>query len=226
MDFEDKVEIGNGIYTLPDLAKILDLDYHKVRRLLNEYWENRFGNNLNAKYSWSSGNTKAVSFRTLVEFYVYYHFKHAGISTQNILKAHLELAKMFDTPFPFANSNILQSIYCSGKKILFEVEEDNIINLDFTKQLNLTFIMDFVKKLEFDNNNIAKRLYPLGKRNSVIIDPKHQFGQPTILGTNLFPETIYNLHLRKESKKIISASFGISIKQVNDAIKFCEKYAA
>ena len=62
MDFEDKVEIGNGIYTLPDLAKILDLDYHKVRRLLNEYWENRFGNNLNAKYSWSSGNTKAVSF--------------------------------------------------------------------------------------------------------------------------------------------------------------------
>ncbi len=226
MEFENKVEIGNGIYTLPDLAKILDLDYHKVRRLLNEYWDKRFADDFGSKYSWSIGNSRAVSFHTLIEFYIFYQFKDAGVSTHRILRAHQELASMYQTPFPFANSKILDGIHCVGKKIVFEIREDEIIDLDSTKQLNLKFIKNFINKLDFDKNNIAKRLYPLGKSNSVIVDPKHQFGQPTISGTNLFPETIYNLYKNKETKKFISASYSISLKQISDAIEYCKKQAA
>lgn len=226
MKFENQAEIGYGIYTLPDLARILNLEYHKVQRLLNEYWDKRFADDFGSKYSWSVGKSSAVSFHTLIEFYIFYQFKGAGISTQKILKAHRELALIKDTPFPFANSKILERIHCIGKKIVFEIREDDIIDLDSTKQLNLKFIKDFIKKLDFDKNNIAKRLYPLGKKNSVIVDPKNQFGQPTILGTNLFPETIYHLYKNKETKKFISASYGISTKQVADAIEYCEKQAA
>ena len=226
MDFENKVELGNGIYTLPDLANILDLNYYKVRRLLNEYWDKRFASDFGSKYSWSVGNSRAVSFHTLIEFYIFYQFKDAGVSTQKILKAHKELVSMYNTAFPFANSKILDGIHCVGKKIVFEIREDEIIDLDSTKQLNLKFIKNFVNKLDFDKNNIAKRLYPLGKKNSVIVDPEHQFGQPTIFGTNLFPETIYNLYRNKETKKFISASYGITIKQVTDAIEYCKKQAA
>lgn len=226
MEFENKIAIGNGIYTLFDLAKILDLKYHRVRRLLNEYWDKRFAGDFGNKYSWSVGNSRAVSFHTLVEFYIFYQFKYVGVSTQRILKAHQELASMFNTPFPFANSKILNKIHCVGKKIVFEIKEDEIIDLDSTKQLNLKFIKNFVNKLDFDKNDIAKRLYPLGKKNSVIVDPEHQFGQPTIIGTNLFPETIYNLYRNKETKKFISDSFGISIKQITDAIEYCKKQAA
>ena len=82
MDFENKVEIGNGIYTLPDLAKILDLDYYKIRRLLNEYWDKRFAKDFRSKYSWLVGNSRAVSFHTLIEFYIFYQFKDLGVSTQ------------------------------------------------------------------------------------------------------------------------------------------------
>ncbi|MGB0879195.1 MAG: DUF433 domain-containing protein [Polaribacter sp.] len=226
MKFENKVEIGNGIYTLPDLAKILDLDYYKVRRLLNEYWDKRFASDFGSKYSWSIGNSRAVSFHTLIEFYIFYQFKDAGVSTQKILNAHQELASMYHTPFPFANAKILDGIHYVGKKIVFEIQEDEIIDLDSTKQLNLKFIKNFVNKLDFDKNNIAKRLYPLGKNNSVIVDPEHQFGQPTIFGTNLLPETIYNLYRNKETKKFISTSYEISIKQVTDAIEYCKKQAA
>lgn len=226
MEFENKVEIGNGIYTLPDLAKILNLDYQKVHRLLNEYWDKRFAGDLGDKYSWSIGNSRAVSFHTLIEFYIFYQFKNAGVSIQKILKAHQELTSMYNTAFPFANSSILDGIYCVGKKIVFEIRENIIIELDSTKQLNLKFIKNFFNKLDFDKNNIAKRLYPLGKNNSVIVDPEHQFGQPTIFGTNLFPETIYNLYRNKETKKFISASYGITVKQVTDAIEYCKTQAA
>jgi len=225
MKFENKAEIGNGIYTLPDLARILNLNYHKVQRLLNEYWDKRLANDFSEKYSWTVGKSKAVSFHTLVEFYIFYQLKESGVSTQGILKAHKELSNIFQTPFPFAKSEILEGLNCFGKKIVFEITKDEIINLDSTKQLNLKFIKNFMHKLDFDNNNLAERLYPLGKKNSVIIDPKNQFGQPTILGTNLFPETIYNLYKNKESKKFIASSYDISLKQVNDAINYCKTAA-
>lgn len=225
MKFENNAEIGTGIYTLPDLARILNLEYHKVQRLLNEYWDKRFAQEFSEKYSWTVGKSKAVSFHTLVEFYIFYQLKESGVSTQSILKAHKELSQIFETPFPFAKSEILDGINCFGKKIVFEINNDEIIDLDSTKQLNLKFIKNFMHKLEFDNNSLAMRLYPMGKKNSVIVDPKHQFGQPTIQGTNLFPETIYNLYQKKETKKFIASSYDISVKQVNDAINYCKSVA-
>ncbi|MCK0191712.1 DUF433 domain-containing protein [Arenibacter sp. F20364] len=225
MKFENKAEIGTGIYTLPDLARILNLEYHKVQRLLNEYWDKRFAAEFSEKYSWTVGKSKAVSFHTLVEFYIFYQLKESGVSTHGILQAHKELSQIYETPFPFAKSEILDGINCFGKKIVFEINNDEIIDLDSTKQLNLKFIKSFMHKLEFDNNSLAMRLYPLGKKNSVIVDPRHQFGQPTIQGTNLFPETIYNLYKKKESKKFIAYSYDISVKQVNDAIEYCKTAA-
>lgn len=225
MEFENKAELGIGVYTLPDLASILNLKYFKVQRLLNEYWDKRLTNSLNSNYSWTVENNKAVSFHTLVEFYIYFQLKESGVSTQRILKAHKELSKTYNTPFPFAKSEILNAINCFGKKIVFELNQEDIIDLDSTKQLNLRFIKNFMKKLDFDNNNLAERLYPLGKRNAVIVDPKHQFGQPTIKGTNIFPDTIYNLYKSKESKKFIAASYDLSLKQVNDAIEYCKNAA-
>ena len=114
---------------------------------------------------------------------------------------------------------------CFGRKIVFEISDDEIINLDSTKQLNLNFIKSFAHKLDFDRNELAEKFYPLGKNKRVVIDPKHQFGQATIKNTNIFPKTIYNLYQSKESKKFIAQSFEISLQEVNDAIEYCKSVA-
>lgn len=225
MQFENNMELGFGIYTIPDIASILGLKYHKVERLLNEYWDKRFVDALGKKYSWAIGKTKAVSFHTLVEFYIFFQFKESGVSTQQILKAHKELAEIYDTAFPFANSKIIQDIRCVGRRIVLKTKNGDYINLDATKQLNLEFIQEFAKKLVFDTNNLAEKFFPLGKKNSVVVDPHHQFGQPVITNTNIFPQTIFNLYIAKESKQFIAASYDISLKQVNDAIAFCKNAA-
>jgi uncharacterized protein (DUF433 family) len=225
MKFENHIELGIGVYTIPDIANILNLKYSKVERLLNEYWDKRFANDLGEKYSWSFGKSKAVSFHTLVEFYIFFQLKEAGVTTQRILKAHSELSEIFNTAFPFALSTIIDGINCFGKKIVFEIKKDEFIDLDSTKQLNLNFIKSFVEKLDFDRNHLAEKFYPLGKNHSVVVDPHHQFGQPVITDTNIFPETIYKLYSSKESKKFIASSFDLSLKQVNDAIEYCKKVA-
>lgn len=225
MEFENNVELGSGIFTISDISSILNLKYSKVYKLLNEYWDNRFASQLGQKYSWSVHNTKAVSFHTLVEFYIFFQLKEVGVTTQQILNAHTELSTHFNTPFPFAISHIINRMKCFGRKIVFEISENEIINLDSTKQLNLSFIKSFAHKLDFDRNELAEKFYPLGKANRVVIDPKHQFGQATIKDTNIFPQTIYNLYQSKESKKFIAQSFEISLKEVNDAIEYCKSVA-
>ncbi len=226
MRFENQAELGSGIYTLPDLANILGLKYYKVRRVLDEYWNKRLTTNFNKKYSWNIGNSKAVSFHTLIEFYIFYQLKEAGVPTQAILIAHKELSKQYKMPFPFANSEILDKMNYSGKRIVFVLPNDDIVDLDSTKQLNLSFIRNFMRKLDFGENNLAERFYPMGKNNSIVVDPKHQFGQPTIKGTNLFPRTIFNLYQKKESKKFIALSYDITLKKVNDAIEYCKIHTA
>lgn len=225
MSLENKSLIGVGIYTVPDLAEILNLRYYKVQRLLNEYWDKRFASQLGQKYSWSDGKSKAVSFHTLIEFYIFFQLKETGISTRNILKAHTELSEMFSTPFPFANANVINGINCVGKKVLFEFENKDIINLDASKQLNLKFIKSFASKLDFDNGNLAVRLWPLGKDKSIVVDPNYKLGLPTINGTNIYPESIYQLHLADEPLNFIASTYLLSENEVKDAIEFCKKAA-
>ena len=224
--FENKSNIGFGIFTIPDMARILNLKYYKVERLLNEYWDNRFASDLGKKYSWTDGNSKAVSFHTLVEFYIFYQLKECGIDSKHILKAHEELSKRYNTLFPFATSSIINKMGTAGKKIVFNLNDGNILDLNFTNQLNLHFIIDFIKKLEFDQKDLAARLWPIGKDKKVVVDPHHQFGQPTIAGTNILAITVYNMFLAHEPVLFIASSYGIKENEISDAIEFCEKVKA
>lgn len=220
MEFENTLKLGYGIYTIPDISKILNLKYFKVQRLLNEYWDERIAAKFGQKYSWTDGKSKAVSFHTLVEFYSFFHLKESGINTSRILTAHQELSKMYDTVFPFANEKILNGIGIVGKTLVFQIDKENIINLDFSKQLNLLFVKEFIKRLDFGEKDLANKLWPLGKNKSIVIDPKHQFGQPTIKGTNLLPSTIYNLIKAGESKRFIMATYDITERQIADSIEY------
>lgn len=225
MSFANKPIIGQGIYTVPDLAEILNLKYYKVQNLLNEYWNKRFVEESHDEYSWTDGKSKAVNFYTLIEFYTFFQFKEAGVPTQKILTAHIELSKMFNTPFPFATSGILEGLGSVGKKIIFEFNDEEFINLDMTKQLNLKFIKEFISKIEFGDKRLAIRLWPLGKERTIVVDPEHQFGQPTIAGTNILPFTVYSMKKAKEPISFIADTYGISHKQINDAITYCKRTA-
>ncbi len=79
---------------------------------------------------------------------------------------------------------------------------------------------EFFEKIEFDDNNIAVRFFPLANSRNVVVDPKHQFGQPVISGTNIKIQTIFSLYQGGETLKDISSLYDISIDKVKDAIAF------
>ena len=221
MDFENNVKINNGIYTVPEVSKILRLPYQKVSYWINKYWDNELGKAFEGKYSWSIENTRAVSFHTLIEFYVFYHLSEVGVKPRDVLKAHIELSKLFDTPFPFAMKNILENIRTTGKRIFLESEE-GIFSLDGIRQFNLDFIRMFFKNLEFDNDLVATRFWPLGKERSILIDPRRQFGHPVLGITNIYPETIFNLFKAGEPIEFLAFTYELDPRIIKDAIEYCE----
>lgn len=218
---ENNLELGNGIYTIPEIAKILRLPYHKVNTWVNKYWDGRLGEEFKKKYSWTVENSKAVSFHTLIEFYILYLLAESGVRTKEVLESHKELTRLYNTYFPFAQKNILEKINTDGRKVYININGD-ILSLDGTKQFNLNFIKLFFKNLDFDKELLASRFYPLGRDKNVIIDPKRKFGHPIIGKTNIYPETLYNMYKAGEPIDFIAYIYELEAKEVWDAIEFCK----
>jgi uncharacterized protein (DUF433 family) len=222
---QTKPMLGTGIYTIPDIAMILNLPYSKINRWINSFWNDKLGQKYGLTYSWNVDFTRAVNFYTLIELYTFYQFNQCGVFTGEILNAHEILSAKFNTPYPFANKLIIGSLRTDGKKVMFEQKDGVIYSVDIRQQTYLCFIKDFFKTLDFGNDSLAIRLWPLGKNRTIVCDPHHQFGQPIIFGTNILAEVISGIHDAGDSIKFIAKTYGLTIHQVNDAIEYAKKAA-
>ncbi len=217
-----KPSLGIGLYTIPDVANILNLDGTLVQRWLREYWGNRFSSKQDNFSSWGRGRDKAVHFFTLIEFYVFYQLRKQGVSAQNIAKSYEIIRQELNTAFPFANSIILTD----GKKIFYSKEGDLIINADKTKQINFkSIIEEFCHQIDFDKDAYALRYWPLGKEKNIVVDPKHQLGQPTVKNTNILAETLYSMYTSGEKISFISSLYDVPENDVKASIEFFKKAA-
>lgn len=225
MDFDNKLKFGTGIYTSKEISKILKIPTYKVNRWMRDYWDGKLGRQFKNTYSWKVDNSRAIGFHALVELYILNLFIDTGVNTKEVLKAHIELTNIFDTPFPFARKDIIENIKTDGKKIYIELPKGGIISLDGKKQFQLEIIQLFFKTLVFDENQLASKLYPLGKEKDIVVDPKRQFGQPVIGDSNILPEVVYNMYKAGEPKKFIAFTYQLTEKQVQSAIEYCRKAA-
>lgn len=216
-------DLGTGVYTIPDVAAILNLPSDKVRRWLREYWNAQFGQSGQYAFSVGKGRDLTVNFLTLIEFYTFFLLREEGASVRTIVNAHKTLEKYYQTRYPFATSTILTD----GRKIFFSSEMGEIVHADASFQVTIAETLNpFCKKIEFDDNGLAERFFPLGREHDVVIDPERQFGQPVVGQTNILTETVFNLHRGGESVEFIARIYDLNINQVQDAINFYHRNAA
>ena len=205
-------KIGEGIYSIYDIAKILGLPYHKVRRVINGFW---------SEYTFGEKGDRGVNFWTLIEFYTYYKLRELGVKPSIIKKAHLAISKHLGTPYPFARD----IIHTDGKGVWYSLVEF-YINADGTQQINLApFIKPFLGKIEFSNSNLAEKFYPLKGSKNIVVDPKYQFGQPVINGTRIKAELISDFYKAGESLELISKIYNLKKEQVEDAVNYYKQSA-
>jgi uncharacterized protein (DUF433 family) len=210
-----------GIYTIPDISRILELPYSKIQYWISEYWSKNFAINENY-YIFGTNKDRVTNFHTLIEFYTFSQLRLHGVSSKSIIKAREIISNHLNTPYPFATSTILTD----GKRVFYcPDKEDTIIQADKSLQYTIAgIIRQFCDKIDFEND-IAQRFWPKGKSNAVVLDPEHQFGQPIISNTNILAETLYLLNKGGESIEFLSSLYNISRDKVDDAIRFYSKTA-
>ncbi len=219
---KNHIELGNGIYTVPDLALILQLPTSKVRRWLTDFYDQRLSGD-KGRYSWGEGRDKATNFLTLIEFYIFYMLREQKIGAGRILEAHKHMSKELNTPYPFASYNLL----VNKREILYEATSNTWVHADKSNQIIIhNLIKDFFNKIDFSENALAQRFWPLGKKHSIVVDPHHQFGQPVITGTNINAATVFSMYQSGEPLSTIGILYDLTEEQVNDAIAFCKRKAA
>lgn len=217
MAIQYKNQLGYGIYTIPDISLLLGYPQYKVRRYLKNYlddnlWKSEYAD----KYSWSiDGKRKAVNFFVLIELFTFFMLRDKGLSTHNIARARKEISDTIRSPYPFANSKVLyheNTIWYYFKDMLLQVG---------TKQITIDKIIEsFAHKIEFSDDNLAEKYWPNGKKSSIVVDPKHQFGQPVINGTNINIEVINSMYESGEPESAICSLYDLSRKQFEDVIHF------
>lgn len=214
-----KNELGYGIYTIPDISRLLKVDRRKVARYISEYWDEKIGRKLFSEtYSWSvNQRNKAVNFYVLIELFTFFKLQELGVKAKTILKARTSIAKELNIDYPFASSKLLTD----GKRIWYKFE-DAIVNADGSSQTNFVKIIeDFAIKVDFSRTTfLAEKYWPLGRNINVVVDPHRQFGQPIIEGTSINAEVIYSMYKSGEPIDTISILYDLTEKEVNDAINF------
>jgi uncharacterized protein (DUF433 family) len=220
--FKNDMQLGNGIYTVPDLSLILQLPQQKVRRWLIDFFDHRLAGD-KSNYSWGKGRERVTDFYTLIEFYVFYMLRENEIGAGKILQTHKYMSKELKTKYPFASYKLL----VNKKQVLYEIDEETWVHADKTNQIVIQkIIAEFSKKIDFSDQDLAKRFWPLGKTRSIVVDPHHQFGQPVINGTNINAATIFSMYQSGEPIAAIGILYDLTEEQVNDAIAFCKLKAA
>lgn len=210
-------KLGEGIYLTTDVAQILSLPYRKVRYCMSNFWRS---------YSFGYERNKAVNFYTMMEFYIFYHLREQNISPKKIKEFHNWLSNEFDTTYPFASIKISTYKDAKERNQMFYEWGAFLLKGNTKKQPTIKeFLEPHINKIEF-GENLAKRYFPLGKEHkSVVVDPLHQFGQPTINGTNIQTATIHNLFEAGETKGNICILYDISERDVNEALIYYNKSA-
>ena len=225
INYKAESKLGEGIYTIPEASFILGLPVDVIRRWIKNYWELKFIENYNQEslnYTWGESRNKAFNFFTLVEIIAVFSLREIGISFKKIKIAHNQLVNLLRTPYPFATSKLMSD----GGVIFYN--ESILIDLDNTLQISLKKIIEpFCKKLDFcQNTNLAQRYWPLGKDHSIVVDPHHCFGQPTISGTNITTKSILNIYSAGEDKDCIKSMYDLEIKQIEDVLLYEHRTAA
>lgn len=83
----------------------------------------------------------------------------------------------------------------------------------------------FLKDLDY-HNEFARRWYPLGRDEPVVVDPDYGFGLPVIVGSGVRTESIAEQYYAGDKIEHIAYDFNVTREQIDSALKLESQLAA
>jgi uncharacterized protein (DUF433 family) len=235
------MQIGHGIYTLAEAARLIHGDRKAIKRWLFGYdYSHRDAEGHGRRqyhsdplwtpeYSDEHFGEKVIGFRDLLEIRIVREFVEHGVPLL-VVRRCLEIARR---EFGVGDYAFSTRRFCTdGKTIFHEVlrgsDEPEMLDLRSRQYV----IRDIIKPslyagIEYEGD-VARRWYPEGKRRKqVVIDPAVQFGKPIIEEAGVPTETLYATYLAEgRDEQAAARIFEVHPRHVKAAVQFEEQLAA
>ncbi len=224
-------ELGIGLYSPQDVARLAHMDVGKVRKWLEGY---RYRDDDGA--SRSAGpvvrptiapmeGRRALSFRDLIEVYWVREFLRRGISMHAIRKAAAEAQELLHDDHPFCLSKFSTAGEDIFATVLDERERARIIRLGHHQFAFSEVVGPLLQELEYAEagKRGVVRWWPLGLKGEVVLDPAIAFGQPTTRDTAVPTDVLYKALLAERSAETVARWFQVSDAAVEAARVFEER---
>jgi len=212
----ETAKIGEGVFTISDMATILKVPSTSVRYWFNEYVRKEFPKISQYIYNFNTEDGIFLNFKSLMQLYVFNQLRKRGFSRKKILSLYKGLSEKHNTKYPFAIEEAV-NIITAGDLLLYNYEG---FLIDSNNQIYLNEVLkEYLRKIDFEDGVVSK-FYPLGKEKSIVVNPEIQFGSPVINGTRVNASIIADLFEAGEPVEMISRMYDISESEVNDAIEF------
>ena len=209
-------------YPAAEVGRLVGLHSARVRRWLKGY-RYRYGDGMRMQRpvlrSTGANGISYASFLDLVDLLFVKRFLDHGVSLQKLRAALDEASEILGTT-RFAR----ETFFTDGGNVYLKVREegDAILQLLSGGQWTIApIIQELATQIEFDSGGLARRWYPLGRENHVVLDPFVSFGRPTLAGQGVATETVYDLYLAEGRRpEPIRDGWGLRDGQIEAAVKF------
>jgi uncharacterized protein (DUF433 family) len=166
-----------------------------------------------------------VGFRDLLEARIVQAFRKAGVSWHVI---HLA-AQNSITPGKLSHPFLSKRFRTDGRTIFQESAREagstELVDLARNQHaFHAVIAPSLFKEIEFDEDDIAVRWYPLWPLRMVVIDPQRSFGRPTV--SNIPAETLAAAAHAEKSAQVVARWYNVSASEVRAAVKWQERLAA
>ncbi len=215
--------LNTGLYTVTEAARLTRVSVGKIRRWLKGY-NFKVGESVHHSDAVWQGelepieNKLALSFRDLLELRFVDAFIRAGVSWRTMRGAHAKAQDELKTTHPFCSNRIATD----GKNILLrQGEEDSdeaLVNLVTNQREFSRIVQSFLKELEFSGKDII--WWPLGKERQIVLDPKRNFGQPSVARSGVPAQIIARSVKANVSEEMVASWYEVQSEEVRDAVEW------
>lgn len=222
--------IGTGIYTIPEAARLTQIEPQRIRRWLRGYHYRSVGQLRESRPVVppelpALNGVLALSFLDLQEVRFVDAFLSRGVSWKTLRIASERARELLQQSHPFSSGRFLTD----GRNILLETAttgRDSAFLDVVRNQLELRrIVQQFISRLDFAEDQ-AIRWWPMGKRKPVVLDPLRSFGQP-IVSKEGVPTAVLARAVRVErSIDAVAHWFEVSKRSVKHASEFESSLAA
>jgi uncharacterized protein (DUF433 family) len=226
------IYLNAGVYTVAEAARLTGVSSGRIRRWLRGYRYTSRKKRYSSPPLWKGQfqpieNKLALGFLDLIEVKFVDAFLNAGVSWDMLHKARALAEKWFPgESHPFCTKRFLTD----GREIFLELHretgEPSLIEIANKQQVFRQIMLPFLTQLEFSTDNILERWWPCGREHRIAVDPKRNFGQPTIFQEGIPTLTLARSVRANGAVREVARWFEISAEAVREAVEFEQKLAA